>query len=127
MSLSLKDISERIQKHSELASIDVDQLQKFLRLSARLLPEIRSGVKPHRQQNAPANAALALPETILNFLSAALSLPANTIVLFWIAFGDFVTADLSQIPCISSDDQDLVYHGLRRFSPLNIISLLSCS
>lgn len=96
----LQVLVARLSTHSELQCIELAQLQKFLSLTSRLLPEILSCMRAPDRQNV--DLFTPLPDHIVNFLSAVLDLDANIVVLCWTAFGDFVTEDTEHL--LADDD-----------------------
>lgn len=96
---SLGELSARLERHPELQCISLQQLQKFLSLAVRVLPEIQQHAADHS-----ADSTLILPEPIVNFLSAVLELDSASVKLCWIAFQDFVTEETK---AMLSDDEAL--------------------
>lgn len=96
----LDTVVSRLSRFPELAqTVTLSQLEKFLRLTSRLLAAIQSD----EVNKGSTRTGITLPVAITNFLAASLQLPQSTITLCWAGFGDLVgeTTDLL------SDDEAL--------------------
>lgn len=90
----LEQVVSRLTKFPELAkTINLTQLESFLRQTSRLLPIIRSD-EVNKRCTYPAE--MTLPVSVVDFLAGTLQLPGSTVILCWAGFGDLAgeTSDL---------------------------------
>jgi hypothetical protein len=97
-----RDVLERLLAHPSLRdTLTWTQVQRFIRLSRRLWPEILG---------TSASPPQLLPQNICGFLSSVLSLEFDLVQLSWTAFCDMVPS-LELGPNHIQDDDMFRVHG----------------
>ncbi|KAK7052369.1 hypothetical protein R3P38DRAFT_2762751 [Favolaschia claudopus] len=103
MAILASTVLNRLAQHPQLqATLQFDQINRFLRFTGKLWPEIIAdkGIPPEQ-----------LPSHITGFLSAVLSVDPTIILLSWLAFGDLVQPIHLNDSAALSDDDLFRQHG----------------